>query len=99
MADYRPKQFGSYPADISVFVTFLFVPFLGGNHLPLGFVTIDRFLIEAAFGLFLVLAILFTILTGAVPDRTARRFLCFSAPFFLLSALSLLYSWNPFATI
>jgi len=36
---------------------FFLTPFLGGNHLPLYYVTIDRFWIESAFIIFLICAI------------------------------------------
>ena len=37
-----------------VFILYCSIPFLGGNHLPLFYVTIDKFLIENIFLLCLI---------------------------------------------
>ncbi len=80
------------------FLCFFLVPFLGGNHLALPYVTIDMFWIETSFILLLIGSIIQTFFrkkcTGNFPV-----FLAWFAPFLLLSALSLIYTWNMYATI
>ena len=44
--------------DVFTFLTFFFLPFLGGNHLPLFYVSIDRFWIETIFGVCLVISVM-----------------------------------------
>jgi len=46
--------------DITTIISlpiFFLIPFLGGNHLPLYYITIDKFWIESFFILFLIFAI------------------------------------------
>jgi O-antigen ligase len=86
-------------ANIFVFLTFFMIPFLGGNHLPLYYISIDRFWIEGIFGLLLVIAITLSFLKDkTVPSGFFKNFLFF-LPFFVLSIVSLSYSWNPFNTL
>lgn len=86
-------------ANTTVFLVFFMIPFLGGNHLPLYFITVDRFWIEGGFGVTLVLATLFNYLANKTSIKGFLRFVFFLAPFMAISFLSLLYSWNKFNTI
>jgi O-antigen ligase/tetratricopeptide (TPR) repeat protein len=83
---------------LSFTVCFL-VPFLGGNHLALPGVTIDRFFLETTFVLLLVAAVILSSLQHkALPGTGFVRFLRFFMPFFVVCALSLLYTWSPYNT-
>ena len=76
-------------ANIFVFLTFFMIPFMGGNHLPLYYVSIDRFWIEGIFGLLLVIAITLSFLKDkSVPIRLLQipAFSFYLFLFFLLSA-------------
>ena len=46
-----------------VFIVYCSIPFLGGNHLPLFYVTIDKFWIENLFLLCLVISLMFLFLS------------------------------------
>jgi O-antigen ligase/tetratricopeptide (TPR) repeat protein len=78
---------------------FFLIPFLGGNHLPLPHATIDRFWIEGVFTLLIVISTLLAYLAFKNEDSDFPGFLLFFLPFFLISAGSLLYTWNFFATL
>lgn len=78
---------------------FFLIPFLGGNHLSLSYVTIDRFWIETAFVGSLIIALCTTFLTRIRPDRSLGRFLVFFVPFLAVCALSYLYTWNRLRTL
>ena len=85
--------------DIFTFLTFFFLPFLGGNHLPLFYVSIDRFWIETIFGVCLVISVMLRYMRS---EREPTGFIGFAVcflPFALLSAISLSYSWNRFSTL
>lgn len=82
-----------------VFLVFLAIPFLGGNHLPLSFVTIDRFWIEGAFGALLIIATALQYLGNGKNTAGMSRFCWFFLPFFCMTAISFLYSWNRFNTM
>ena len=86
-------------ANIFVFLTFFMVPFLGGNHLPLYYISIDRFLIEGVFGIFLVIAITLSFLKDKTLPTGFFRYCFFFLPLFILSVASLSYSWNVFNTL
>jgi hypothetical protein len=45
-----------------LFIAYCAIPFLGGNHLPLFYVTIDKFWIENLFLLLLVISLMFLFL-------------------------------------
>jgi tetratricopeptide (TPR) repeat protein len=86
---------------VTGFLACLLIPFLGGNHLSLYYVTIDRFWLESCFTLFLLLA-----LAGQVLERTRHKdhlraspFLFYFLPLFFLCSLSLLYTWSMFHTL
>ena len=49
---------------VSSFFAFLLIPFLGGNDLPLYFLTIDRFWIETSFILSIIVALFAQYLAG-----------------------------------
>ena len=81
-------------ANIFVFLTFFLVPFLGGNHLPLFYITVDRFWFNTFFLVCTILAILFLYLSGKKPEKGYRRFLLFFLPLLGVMTLSYAYSWN-----
>ena len=84
--------------DAFTFLTFFFLPFLGGNHLPLFYVSIDRFWIETIFGICLVISVMLRFMRS---EKAPAGFIAFAVcflPFALLSAISLSYSWNRFST-
>jgi O-antigen ligase len=83
---------------LSFAVCFL-VPFAGGNHLSLPGLTIDRFWIETTFVLLLTAAIVLGFL-GRKTDSDGGfvRFLTFFAPFFVVCAVSFVYTWSPYNT-
>ena len=86
-------------ANIFTFLTFFFLPFLGGNHLPLFYISIDRFWIETLFSVFLVISVMLRFMRS---DKDPADFIIFSLyllPFAILSAISLSYSWNRFSTL
>jgi O-antigen ligase len=78
---------------------FFFIPFLGGNHLSLSYVTIDRFWIETAFVGSLIIALCAVFLARIRPNRSFGRFLVFFVPFLTVCALSYLYTWNRLRTL
>ena len=85
--------------DVFTFLTFFFLPFLGGNHLPLFYVSIDRFWIETIFGVCLVISVMLRFMRS---EKEPTGFIAFAVcflPFALLSAISLSYSWNRFSTL
>jgi tetratricopeptide (TPR) repeat protein len=84
---------------ISTFIAFLLIPFLGGNDLPLYFVSIDRFWIETSFILSLIVALFTHYLAGRRPDRRFGRFLLFAFPFAAMCVVSYTYTWNRFNTL
>ena len=85
--------------DIFTFLTFFLLPFLGGNHLPLFYINIDRFWIETFFGVCLVISVMLRFMRNErAPTGFIRFAICF-LPFALLSAISLSYSWNRFSTL
>jgi O-antigen ligase len=86
-------------ADIFTFLTFFFLPFLGGNHLPLFYISIDRFWIETLFSVFLIISVMLRFMRS---DKNSVDFISFALyflPFAILSAISLSYSWNRFSTL
>jgi O-antigen ligase len=89
------RRFG----DFFTFLTFFILPFLGGNHLPLFYISIDRFWIETLFCLFLVISVMLRFMRS---DKNPDDFISFSLyflPFAMLSTISLSYSWNRFSTL
>ena len=85
--------------NILVFFTFFMIPFLGGNHLPLFYISIDRFWIESTFGVALILAALAQYLQDTRKTDNFVRFCLFFLPLVGMTAISLFYSWNKFNTI
>jgi O-antigen ligase len=81
-------------ANLFVFLTFFVVPFLGGNHLPLYYISIDRFWIEGIFGLLLIISITFSFLRNKSAPSGFFKYLLFFLPLPALSVASLFYSWN-----
>ena len=82
-----------------IFLTFFVIPFLGGNSLALFYLNIDRFWIESLFTVLLTLSIASLYLGG---HRRPSGFLGFSRfflPFFAMTVISLVYSWNRFGTL
>ena len=86
-------------ANIFVFLTFFMIPFLGGNHLPFYYISIDRFWIEGVFGIFLVIAITLSFLKDKTLPTGFFRYCFFFLPLFILTVVSLSYSWNVFNTL
>ncbi|MEO0248947.1 MAG: O-antigen ligase family protein [candidate division WOR-3 bacterium] len=86
---------------IAGFLACLLIPFLGGNHLALHFVTIDRFWLETSFVLFLLIALFAHVVTRTGPEGCSRVlcFLLYFLPLFSLCALSLVYTWSAFNTL
>lgn len=82
---------------------FFLIPFLGGNHLSLFYITIDKFWIETTFVLLLLIAILVQFFgkgIDSVKKNTAiNTFLLFFLPFFAINAISLIYTWNTYSTL
>jgi O-antigen ligase len=81
------------------FAVFFLIPFLGGNHLSLPRVTIDRFWIETSFLLLLIGAISIAFLKRTNTRSGYGAFLLYFMPLFFLSCLSLVYTWNTYNTI
>jgi len=76
------------------------IPFLGGNHLPLFYVTIDKFWIENLFLFCLILTLLMVFLSNKDISIFAwKKFLLFLAPFAVITVLSVLYTWNMLSTL
>ncbi|OPX92511.1 MAG: O-Antigen ligase [Syntrophorhabdus sp. PtaB.Bin006] len=86
-------------AGLLIFFVFLTIPFLGGNHLPLSFITIDRFWIDGAFGVLLIIATVLEYLGNEKSRPNVFRFCWFFLPFFGMTAISFFYSWNRFNTV
>jgi O-antigen ligase len=86
-------------ANIFVFLTFFVIPFLGGNHLPLYYISIDRFWIEGVFGLLLIISITFSFLRDKSVPSGFFKYLFFFLPLLALSVISLFYSWNSLDTL
>jgi len=82
-------------------LAFFLIPFLGGNHLTLFYITIDRFWIETTFSMLLVISVLMifyeehkrnkSILNSANGLNTLAIFI---SPFIFFNLLSLVYTWN-----
>lgn len=84
----------------SLLFAYCIVPFLGGNHLPLFFITIDKFWIENLFLLCLMLALLMVFLSGEkIATFAWKKLLLFLAPFAAITVLSLSYTWNVLSTL
>ena len=86
-------------ANIFVFMTFFMIPFLGDNHLPFYYISIDRFWIEGVFGISLVIAITLSFLKDKALPTGFFRYCFFFLPLFILTVVSLSYSWNVFNTL
>jgi hypothetical protein len=90
-------------------IPFFLIPFLGGNHLSLFYITIDKFWIETTFVLLLLIAILFQLMGKGSHSGESRRpdifnnnfvsFFLFFLPFLAVNAFSLIYTWNTFSTL
>jgi O-antigen ligase len=81
-------------------IPFFLIPFLGGNHLSLFYITIDKFWIETTFILFLIIAIAVNYFRErkGIPQGFPK-FLVFFMPFAAVNAISLIYTWNRFSTL
>jgi len=90
---------GSISLKLVLFPFFL-IPFLGGNHLSLFYVTIDKFWIETTFILFLIIAIAVNYFRERkdIP-QSFLKFLVFFMPFAAVNVISLIYTWNMFGTL
>jgi O-antigen ligase/tetratricopeptide (TPR) repeat protein len=96
-------------SDIFLPLPFFLIPFLGGNHLSLFYITIDKFWIETTFVLLLLIAILFQLMGKGSHSGESRRpdifnnnfvsFFLFFLPFLAVNAFSLIYTWNTFSTL
>lgn len=97
ISSWKPSM--DHLVNIVIFSTFFLIPFLGGNHLALFYVTVDRFWIESIFGIILILSISAQFLKGRLLTDHFLRFSCFFLPFLSVTTISLLYSWNKFNTL
>jgi O-antigen ligase len=79
--------------------TFFLIPFLGGNHLPIHFVTIDRFWIESTFVLFLTVSMLLAYLRNHGKLPGSRGFLLLYLPYLAINGISVLYTYSLFNTL
>jgi len=87
-------------ARFFLFASYSIIPFLGGNHLPLFYVTIDKFWIENLFLLCLILTLLMVFLSNKdISIYAWKKFLLFLSPFAVITALSALYTWNILSTL
>ena len=83
-----------------VFIVYCSIPFLGGNHLPLFYVTIDKFLIENIFLLCLIISLMFLFLNkNNVASFMGKKFFLFFTPFMAITVFSLFYTWNTLSTL
>jgi len=78
---------------------FFIIPFLGGNHLSLFYITIDKFWIETSFILTLLIAIFVNFYKRRVVPSGFLKFILYFLPFFLVNAFSFFYTWNSFNTL
>ena len=92
-------QITGQAARISGVLAFTLIPFLGGNHLSLYFVSIDRFWIETSFLLLLVVALFAHYLAGRKANQQCLRFFLLILPLTAVCAVSLTYTWNSFSTL
>jgi len=99
LSDIKTSNTQLICTKVIVFLTFLLIPFLGGNDLALFYVNIDRFWIENIFTVLLIFSIALLYLGGYKNQSDFFRFFKFFLPFFALTIISLGYSWNPFGTI
>ncbi len=86
-------------ANYFSFLTFLVIPFLGGNHLPLFFLNIDKFWIETTFVLLLTISVCATFFRNRETPVGFLKFMLFFSPYLLMAAASLLFTWNRFNTL
>ena len=75
------------------------LPFVGGNHLPLHFFTVDRFWIETSFAFVLASCSVAVFLLADTRMNRLLPFFVLAGPYILINLLSLAYSWDLFATI
>ena len=94
-----PSREGSAISGILTFVTFCLVPFLGGNHLALFYVNIDRFWIDGLFAFLLVLSLAALYLEEKGSPRAFLRFAKYFLPLLILHGIGIFYSWNRFGAI
>jgi O-antigen ligase len=81
------------------YIPFFLVPFLGGNHLPLYYLTIDKFWIETSFILTLIIAVSVNFYKNREVPSGFLRFMIFFSLFLLSNFASLFYTWNKFNTL
>jgi O-antigen ligase len=94
----RPEKCAGVLTNGLCFAVCFLLPFLGGNHLALPYLTIDRFWIETSFTITLIVAIAASGLGGNRPNSSLHAFLFYFFPFFLVSALSAIYTWSTYDT-
>jgi O-antigen ligase len=83
-----------------VFIVFCTIPFLGGNHLSLFYVHIDRFWIENMFLLSCICLLIIIAVSGrAALSLVGKNYFLFIAPFLAVNTISLLYTWNMLSTL
>ena len=91
---------GAGIARFFVFIVYCIIPFLGGNHLPLFYMTIDKFWIENIFLLCLIIPLIFLFLSKKnVVTFAWKRFFLFFAPFMAINIFSLFFTWNTLNTL
>ncbi|MCX5803911.1 MAG: O-antigen ligase family protein [Proteobacteria bacterium] len=84
---------------IFAFSAFLLIPFLGGNHLSLYYINIDRFWIETSFVLLVIIAAVVNWLKKKEVQAGFYKFFIFFLPFGIIHLISLIYTWNTFSTL
>ncbi|MCX5803905.1 MAG: hypothetical protein NTU69_10325, partial [Proteobacteria bacterium] len=84
---------------IFAFSAFLLIPFLGGNHLSLYYINIDRFWIETSFVLLIIIAAVANWLKKKEVQAGFYKFFIFFLPFGIIHLISLIYTWNTFSTL
>lgn len=85
---------------------FFLIPFLGGNHLSLFYITIDMFWIETTFTMLLIISVL-TISYGehkgnkviSNPFAELTKLSFFVLPFVFFNVFSLVYTWSFYRTL
>jgi O-antigen ligase len=90
---------GSVISGLLAFATFCLVPFLGGNHLALFYVNIDRFWIDGLFAFLLILSLTALRLEGKGSPRAFLGFAKYFLPLLILHGIGVFYSWNRFNAI
>jgi O-antigen ligase len=92
---------GPQIARYFAFIVYCCIPFLGGNHLPLYYINIDKFWIENIFLLSLIISIILCFYTNkeGLNSSLWKRFSSFFLPFLAINVFSLFFTWNTLSTL